>query len=73
MAREHLCQAGNCQATAPAKDMILLRETDGAQYRFCSYRHVAEWATSRALRTGNQPLTSHETCGGELKLLGQRP
>ena len=48
MPREFLCAAGNCPVEMPAHRMVLIREPDGGQQRFCSYRHAAEWTMRRS-------------------------
>jgi hypothetical protein len=50
MSRTMLCQAGNCHTELPASQMLLVRDTDGAQYRFCSHLHLIEWAISHFRR-----------------------
>lgn len=56
MVRLFMCAAGNCQEEMEPKQMVLVREPNGEQQRFCSNRHAAEWLARRALMFSYKPV-----------------
>ena len=72
MAREHMCEYGNCQETE-TPIVVSVKEEGGERKRFCSFTHLGQWAmrqaaSGRVLARQGKP-TLHElrfntcTCG----------
>jgi hypothetical protein len=51
VSREYLCEAGNCQSTKTPYGVTFTDDSgfgESFRKRFCSLKHLSEWASRRA-------------------------